>query len=229
MKKSSQQPHDSKLAPTCASKTDEGSLDSALDLIWRVLCGRRYAIPDDDLPDIVQEAGLRLWKWREKYHEKAAGMTKPEWDLFTAKTAHNEINRHFSNRRQVSEVPLDDTIVLRTDTPEGDTDFEMVSLIRNVWQEICKLTQYQRRALLLGSPELIIYLVQFGIGEIEVVLSLEITEEEWADISGRLPLSDREIAAIARSSKTIRDPASATRAIGKARFDARRRLERLRK
>lgn len=229
MKKSSQQSHETKPAPTCASRTDEGSLVSALDLIWRVLCGRRYAIPDADLPDIVQEAGLRLWKWREKYHEKAAGMTIAEWDSFTAKTAHNEINRHFSNQRQVNEVPLDDTIALQTATPEGDTDSEMFSFMRIVWQEICRLTQYQRRALLLGSPELVIYLVKFGIGEIEVVSSLEITKEEWTDISGRLPLSDKEIAAIARSSKTIRDPESAARAIGKARFDARRRLKRLRK
>ena len=234
MKKSSQNLHES--PPTGdvieiprASQTDDGSVVSAIDLIWRVLCGRRYAVPEAYMPDIAQEAVLRLWKWRQKYHEKANGLTISEWDSFTATTAHNEIKRHFSNQMRTTEVPLDDAILPGAGTPEGDADSEMFSLIRNVWQEICRLTQYQRRALLLGSPELLIYLMQFGVSERAVVSSLEISKEDWPEIFGRLPLSDREIAAIARSSKTMTDPEATAMAIGKARFDARKKLGRLRK
>jgi DNA-directed RNA polymerase specialized sigma24 family protein len=234
MKKSSQQLRES--PPTgdveetmCASQTDDGSLVSSLDLIWRVLCGRRYAVPEADMPDIAQEAVFRLWKWRQKYHEKASGLTNSEWDSFTATTAHNEIKRHFSKQMRATEVPLDDADLTRVWTPEGETDSEIYSLIRKVWQEICSLTQYQRRALLLGSPELLIYLIQFGVSERTVVASLEIRKEDWAEIFGRLPLSDREIAAISRSSKPTTDPEATTMAIGKARFDARKKLGRLKK
>lgn len=212
-----------------SSWRDEGSLVSAIDLIWRVLSRRRYAVPEADMPDVAQEAVLRLWKWRQKYHEKAAGLTISEWDSFTATTAHNEIKRHFSNQMRAAEVPLVDAISLGTRTPEGDADSEMLSLTQKVWQEICRLTQYQRRALLLGSPELLIYLIQFGVSEEAVVASLEISKEAWSEIFGRLPLSDREIAAIARSSKAITDPETAALAIGKARFDARKKLGRLKK
>lgn len=234
MKKSSQQlretqPDSTAGEPGRSSRHCEGSLVSTIDLIWRVVCGRRYAVPEADIPDIAQEAALRLWKWRERFQERANGMTMTEWDSFTAKTAHNEINRYFSDRLRGNEVPLDDAALLRKGTPEGDADSEMFSLVRNVWKEICNLTLYQRRALLLGAPDLVVYLMQFGVNEQAVVASLEISEEDWPDIFGRLPLPDREIAAIARSSRMISDPAAAALAIGKARFDARKKLGRLRK
>jgi len=208
---------------------NDRSVISAFSLIWRVLSGRRYAVQDAEIPDIAQEAAFRLWKWKEKYKEKANEMTDREWDSFIAKTTHNELNRRLSSQPRIREIPLDETGPLQVTTPEGHADSEMYSLIRNVWQEICRLTLYQRRALLLGSPELIIYLAQFGIAETKIVASIEIRKEDWAGISARLPLSDKEIAAIARCSKTGDDSKSATRAIGKARYDARRRLERLRK
>jgi DNA-directed RNA polymerase specialized sigma24 family protein len=234
MKKSSRQlretqPNSAAGESVRSSRRGECSLVSAIDLIWRVVCGRRYAVPEADIPDIAQEAILRLWKWRERFQERANGMTMAEWDSFTAKTAHNEINRYFSNRLRGNEIPLDDAALLSNRTPEGDADCEMFSLIRKVWQEICGLTLYQRRALLLGAPELVVYLIQFGVNEQAIVASLEISTEDWPDILKRLPLSDREIAAIARSSRMISDPEAAALAIGKARFDARTKLGRLRK
>lgn len=234
MKNSSEQVHESSPTddaggPVRAPRTDGGSLGMALDLIWRILCGRRYAVPDADIPDIAQEAALRLWKWREKYRERASELTLSEWDSFTATTTHNEIKRHFSNQTRTNDVPLDDIVFEDQSSPEGDADSEVFSLVENVWQGICRLTLYQRQALILGSPELVIYLIQFGVGEQAVVASLEISEEDWIGIFRRLPLSDREIAAIARPSKTIRDPGAAALAIGKARYDARKKLKGLRK
>lgn len=211
------------------SSRGERSLIASLALIWRVIYGRRYALPESDASDVAQEALLRLWKWSEKFQEKSSRMTITEWDSFTAKTAHNEINRYFSNQLRNNESQLDDDDLIRSGTPEGNADVEMFSLVRNVWQEICSLTLYQRRALLLSSADLLIFLAQFGIREPLIVASLEINDEDWPDISERLPLSDREIAAIARSSKKISEADAAARAIGKARFDARRKLKGFRK
>ncbi|MGD9560884.1 MAG: hypothetical protein AB7F88_00355 [Pyrinomonadaceae bacterium] len=234
MKDSSRQFHepeqtDGVQEPESPSQIEDGPLVSAFDLIWRILSGRRYAIPEADMPDIVQEAVLRLWKWRRKYHEKASGLTISEWNSFTATTAHNEINRHFSNQMRSREVPLEDDALPGSGSPAGDANSEMFSLAGNVWPEICSLTLYQRRALLLGSPELLIYLIEFGVSEQVVVASLEISVEDWPGIFERLPLPDREIAAIARSSRTTSVPAAAALAIGKARYDARKKLERLKK
>jgi hypothetical protein len=69
--------------------------------------------------------------------------------------------------------------------------------------------------------------LQFGIGESAIAASLEITEEEWPDIAGRMPLSDSEIAAIARPRKKALHHEASGRAIKKARFDARKRLKEL--
>ncbi len=205
------------------------SLASAFALVLRVLYGRRASLPEGDIPDVAQDAILRLLKWKEKYSEKAGSMTMAEWESYTAKTAHNEINRSFSNRKRKCEIPIDEASLMSAQTAEGRSDAEMFSLVRNVWQETCKLSLYQRRALLLNSPDLVIYFIEFGVNEAEIVASLEVSNEQWIDILERLPLSDVEIAAIARSHKNDRDPRAATRAIRKARFDARRKLGRLRK
>lgn len=223
MKESSQKPQASE--PT----GDESSAVSTLDLIWRILSGRRYAVLESDLPDIAQEAALRLWKWRNRHTEKASGLTKSEWDSFTAKTAHNEINRYLSNQLGGLEVPLEEAASLAAETPDGHEDRDMSSMIPNVWQEICSLTLYQRRALLLGAPELVVYLVHLGISEQAVVAALEISKEDWPQIYKRLPLSGTEIASIARSSETLSEPEAEMRAIRKARFDARKKLGRLKK
>lgn len=207
----------------------EVSLASVFSLVLRVLYGRRAAVPEADIPDVAQNAILRLLKWKEKHPEKAGSMTMAEWKSYTAKTAHNEINRSFSNRKRKCEVPIDEASLMSPQTAEGSSNAEMVSLVGNVWQETCKLSLYQRRALLLNSPDLVIYFIEFGVSEAEIVASLDISNEQWLDILERLPLSDVEIAAIARSHKKERDPKAATRAIRKARFDARRKLGRLRK
>lgn len=210
-------------------KSDESSLISAFTLIRRILANRQVAALEADVADVAQEAIVRLWKWRERHAEKANNMTMAEWDSYSAKTAHNEVNRFFSNRKRTSEVPLDEATLISEHTAEGSSNAEMVSLVGNVWQETCKLSLYQRRALLLNSPDLMIYFIEFGIREAAIVESLELSNEQWRDILERLPLSDIEIAAIARSHKKYLDPKAETRAIRKARFDARRKLGRLRR
>lgn len=215
--------------PESEPPSGEVSLVSAFALVWRVLLGRRAAVAEADIPDVAQEAILRLWRWRERHPEKANNMTMAEWKSYTAKTAHNEANRFFSKRKRASEVPIDEASLISANTAEGSSDAEMISLVGKVWQETCRLSLYQRRALLLHSPDLMIYFLQLGISEAAIVASIEVSSEQWRDILEKLPLSDIEIVAIATPHKTDRDSGAAARAIKKARCDARRKLGRLRK
>ncbi|MBX3295472.1 MAG: hypothetical protein KF762_07155 [Acidobacteria bacterium] len=211
----------------CANAS-EGLIRDSINLIKRVAFGRRAVVHKDDIPDIAQEAALRLWKWREKFGDKSEEMTREDWDSFTARTAHNEINRYSSKRIKKNEVALDTAQTVLTRSTEGDADIEVVSLVRDVWQGICSLSLHQRRALLLHSIDLLVYFMQCGIKEHAIRESIDITKEEWERIVLRLPLSDREIAQMANSNGKASDSKLAAQAVKKARFDARKKLKRLR-
>ena len=51
---------------------------------------------------------------------------------------------------------------------EGQTDAEVCSLAKSVWQAICFFSLRQRRALLLNSQELIFDIRQSGISDEEL-------------------------------------------------------------
>jgi DNA-directed RNA polymerase specialized sigma24 family protein len=74
----------------------EGFFAGSLKLIRKVIAGRRSVVADD-APDISQEAALRLWKWLTKFEDKSSRMAEADWKSFTARTAHNEVNRNLSN------------------------------------------------------------------------------------------------------------------------------------
>lgn len=205
----------------------EGLIRDTISLIKRVAFGRKAVVHEDDIPDIAQEAALRLWKWREKFGDKSEEMTREDWDSFTARTALNEINRYCSKRIKKNEVALDAAPPVPTRSTEGDADTEVISLVRNVWQGICGLSLHQRRALLLHSIDLLVYFMQFGIEERTIRESIDITKEEWERIVLRLPLSDKEIAQMANSNGNAGNTKLAAQAVKKARFDARKKLKRL--
>lgn len=203
----------------------EGIFLASLVLIRKVVHGRLFTQPESDVSDIVQNTSLRLLKWRDKYREKSERMTADEWNSFTARTTHNEINRYCSSRMNGGEVSIEETHSLQDGSSEHEVPIEITSLVRKVWQGICSMSLYQRRSLLLHSSELLIYFLQCGIEEARILESLELTEEEWDPIAGRIPLVDAEIAQIARPGKLIRDRGSAARAVKKARCDARKKLK----
>ena len=101
--------------------------------------------------------------------------------------------------------------------------------MRLVWQEICNLSLRQRRSLLLHSQELIIYLLQSGVGDQEIAEILELTESEWAEIKMRLPLSDFQIADLSPKKNSGKSVESSVNSIKKARHEARSRLQKLAK
>ncbi|MGH9947585.1 MAG: RNA polymerase sigma factor [Pyrinomonadaceae bacterium] len=207
----------------------EHSVVDSLLLIKKVAYGRTAALREGDVADVVQETALRLWKWLGKYGDRGNEMTGPDWESFTARTAHNEINRYWSNRIKGSEVSLDEVHSIPGGSLEGDANAEMISLVKNVWQEICILSLRQRRSLLLHSPELVLYFFQYGIEERAIANVLGMDDEEWRRVLTRLPLTDIEIAEITRDSEDDREIQLVAHSVKKARFDARKRLKRLKR
>ena len=204
----------------------EGFFAESLKLIRKVIAGRRSVLADD-VPDISQEAALRLWKWLTKFENKTSRMAEGDWKSFTARTAHNEVNRNLSNRNKRIETSLDETEALGGGLDASSA--ETFVLVETVWQGICRLSIYQRQALLFSSVDLVLYLFQFGIEENELLAKLELTRESWERISTRMPLTDIEIAEIANPNSANGQRSTTAGAVKKARFDARKRLKELMK
>lgn len=202
----------------------EGFVAESLNLIRKVIAGRR-SIARDDVSDIAQDVALRLWKWRTKFEDKSSHMADVDWKSFTARTAHNEVNRNLSNRNRQIEVSLDD-FDARDDTV-GASSAETFLLVETVWQGICKLSRYQRQALLFSSVDLVLYLLQFGVDEDALLRELELSRTAWESIAARMPLADAEIAEIANLGSERKRTKTTANAVKKARFDARKRLKEL--
>lgn len=207
---------------TGAHQNRDSFLTESLKLIRKVIAGRR-SVPSNDIPDIIQDAAFRLWKWRTKFQDKSSQMAEDDWNSFVARTAHNEANRKLANRDKLVSVPIDEIDVC--DDLSTESSAEIVQLVETVWQGICILSLYQRQALLFNSIELVLHLLQFGIEEDELLAKLGLSRESWEAISARMPLTDSEIAEIAnRNSGKLRIGTTAG-AVKKARFDARKRLK----
>lgn len=203
----------------------EGLLAESLKLIRKVIAGRRSVLVDD-VPDVSQEIVLRLWKWRTKFAGKSSQMSEDEWSAFTARAAHNEVNRNLSNRIRHAEISIDEVeLGERSQTSSAET----YQLVESAWQGICRLSLHQRQALLFSSVDLVLYLFQFGIEEDELLRMLGLSRESWETISRKMPLTDSEIADLANRDSRQGLQATTTGAIKKARFDARKRLKELMK
>lgn len=215
--------------PELLNGSQNDSFLKSLPLIRRIADGRRPLLGESDISDITQCVALRLWKWSGNHREKSDRMSAKDWDAFAARTTYNEINRHYSSRAMSNEVSIEQAYSVSGDVLEGGAYAEVFSLIRIVWQEICNLSIRQRQALLFHSSELAVYFLQAGIKPIEMAAVLDVSLEEWTRLCERLPLSDVEIAEITQAADDPRSGRSVAKAIKKARFDARKKLERLKK
>jgi len=198
---------------------------AALPVVQRIVTRRRSWLDQTNGSDLVQEVALRLWRWRRTNQARSEKLSKEEWNAFAARTAYNEMNRHFSKEKYAANVPLDVLPDIEDPSVEGQTEIEVFSLINQVWQKICGLSLRQRWALLLHSQELIIYLLQGGITEKEVAEVLELSGRDWHDIRNRLPLTDTQIAKEIRYAGRRRVSLSTAGSIKKARYEARVKLE----
>lgn len=190
---------------------------AAIPIVQRIVGRRRSHMNSANAPDLVQEIALRLWRWATNHRKKSEGMSDEEWRAFAARTAYNEVSRSFSRERTpIANIDPDDVAAIEASSIEGQTEIEVFSLIRLVWQGICQLSLRQRRALLLHSQELIIYFLRTGITEKQLAEILDFSEKDWKAVCDRLPLTDLEIAE--RTEGTAGS-------IKKARYEARVKLE----
>lgn len=201
---------------------------SSLRVAFAVASGRRAVLGESNIADLTQNVALKVWRWLGTHREKSELMTESDWASFTARSTHNEINRHFRSRSRSTEVPLEEARLVTSGHMQGEAQIEVISMIQKVWQGICTLSLKQCRALILHSPELVLYLMQAGIDGGEIAGVLDISRAEWGQICDRMPLSDFEIAELMGDidSRSVR---ASARAVKKARFDARKKLERLKK
>lgn len=204
-------------------------LVASLSVAERIIRRKGFTFLKDEAADILQTVALRLIKWRGKYREKSEDMSPDEWMSFTARTAYNEINRHFKHTSVSTDVPLDCVQeTAASETLEGQSEREVCSLTLEVWQKICSLSLRQRQALILASQELVIYFLQIGITDEQLAENLNLTIEEWAHVKEKLPLKIIHIAEILKrigggSEKSIESIAGS---IKKARHEARTKLRR---
>lgn len=175
----------------------------------------------------MQSIALRLIKWRDKYREKSEEMSPSEWQSFTAKTAYNEINRHYSDNSKINVVPIDSVDADTEETVEGQSETEVRSLVSEVWQETCNLSVRQRRALLFSSQELVVYFLKIGITDEELAAILSLTIDEWMRVKETLPLLDIQIAKIIKEKGNQKSVEAIAKSIKKARHEARAKMRRV--
>ena len=214
---------------TSHQKNSENLLLAALP-VARKIVRSKLALSEgaDDASDLEQGIALRLWKWRETHAEESERMSPDEWNALAARTAYNEVNRHFTGKINARSVPLEAASdVEAADALEGESKFEIETLARYIWQDICQMSLRQRRALLLHSRKLILYLLQGGIGDEELARVLEFAADVWLEIKDELPMSSIQIARLADAADKPRSLESVINSIKKARHEARARLRKL--
>lgn len=205
----------------------DDSLLAAVPVVQKIVRRKTASSWQSEASDLVQGVVLRLLNWRNKHQEQSAEMTPDEWQSFAAKTAYNEINRHYKNN-SVSEVPLDS--VRETAAAgflEGQSEAEIRSLVAQVWQKICSLSVRQRQALLFGSRDLVVFLLTAGIADEELAEKLNLNTNEWADVKNRLPLKNVQIAELLKQIGNENSIEAIAKSMKKARHEARLKLRRV--
>jgi hypothetical protein len=215
-------------------KKSDDSILAAIRVVRKIV-RRKMSSRKDYASDLEQGIVLRLVGWSRKYREKSSEMTSQEWNAFAARTAYNEVNRHFTSEGARELVTLETagaaaaaTALESPEKIEGETPAEVRSLARLVWQDICEMTLRQRRALLLHSDETINHLQQFGgVSDDELGQALEFKASEWDRIKNTLPLSDAQIARLFEPHQNKKGAQILSSSIKKARFEARAGLQKL--
>ncbi len=200
---------------------------ASLPVVQKIVRRKTVFSWQSEASDLVQAVALRLLNWRKKHQEKSEEMSKDEWQSFAAKTAYNEINRHFADNA-LNDVSLDSIQeAAAADYIEGQSEVEVFSLTLEVWQKICNLSLRQRQSLLFGSQELVIYLLKIGITDEELAEKLNLTTEDWAEIKNRLPLKNLQIAQILKEIGNENSIEAIAKSMKKARHEARAKVRRV--
>jgi hypothetical protein len=206
----------------------DDSLIATLPVVQKIVSRKTIFSWHLEASDLVQRIVLRLLSWHKKNQVKSEEMSSDEWQSFAARTAYNEINRHYKSNPSLIELPLDSVAeVVTSNKLEGQSDAEIFSLAEQVWQETCNLSLRQRRALLFGSQELVVYFLKIGITDEELAISLSLTIDEWVSVKDRLPLMDIQIAKVLKEKGNQKSLEAIVNSIKKARHEARLKVRRV--
>jgi DNA-directed RNA polymerase specialized sigma24 family protein len=208
----------------------EDSLIAVLPVVQRVVKSRTNGAQTSEIADIVQKTVLRLWSWRTRETEKSERMTTNEWEAYAASAAVNEVRRHFTRDYNHKTEVFEETVETVAQQPVvGNSKPEIESLVRLIWQEICQLSLRQRRALLLHSYQLLVFLDTNKISDADLIEMLEIPPQKWFEVKPQIPLSDLAITQITAQTNEISNLESALKSVRKARHEARTKLQHLKK
>ena len=94
---------------------------TALPVVQKIVCRKTVFSWQSEASDLVQGIALRLLNWRNRNQEKSEKMSPDEWQSFAAKTAYNEINRHYSDNSKIKVVPLDSAQECAEEIVEGQS------------------------------------------------------------------------------------------------------------
>lgn len=200
---------------------------ASLPVVQKIVRRKTVFSWQSEASDLVQAVALRLLNWRNRNLEKSEEMSKDEWQSFAAKTAYNEINRQFADN-SLNDVSLDSVQEgVAAEYIAGQSEVEVNSLTLEVWQKICSLSFRQRQALLLGSQELVIYLLKIGITDEELAEKLNLTTGVWAEVKNRLPLKNVQIAELLKEIGNENSIQAIVKSMKKARHEARAKVRRV--
>ena len=209
-------------------RVSDESLIASLPVVQKIVSRKAKLSWHSETSDIVQGIVLRLLKWRKKHLSKSEEMSSEEWQSFAARTAYNEINRHYKKNPSSIELPLDSMgEIVTSDKLEGQSEAEIFSLAEQVWQETCNLSLRRRRALLFGSQELVVYFLKIGITDEDLAGKLSLTPAEWESVKDRLPLMDIQIAKVLKEKGHQKSIEAIANSIKKARHEARLKVRRV--
>lgn len=186
-----------------SSSVQENFILQALANVHKLILYKLGASHQDSIEDLSQRIFYKIWLWR---HRNKKELELQEWQKVINVTVNTEVSEYFSERprREIlfSQAGFNlQEEMLSTEsspqTPEGNSETELRSLLLSIWKTAHILSLRQRYAFLLHNPD---FLVEFVMYECctgtELAAFFEMTAGEISDVLKFLPLSDEKIAII---------------------------------
>lgn len=182
------------------SPKQEKFIIEALANVRKLIVYKLGTLYRDSVEDLSQRVFFKVWSWKRKNERD---LNYEEWQKFINVTVQREIADFFTEKYRKDllfsqfETPIEaDSIHINQPDQqlEGNTEIEIASLLKLIWQAAQNLTLRQRYAFILSNSELMLWLVTAQCcttKELAGFLELEIAEaRQLFDV---FPLSDERI------------------------------------
>lgn len=189
---------DKKLGVTDNSADQERLMLDTIPVIKRIAGNKLSAPYYDSIEDITQKVLLKLWRWKSARNDK--NLTGEEWKKLANTATQNEVNTFYSHNSK-KEIRLSDTEAIeefffhaRDAKIEGNSKFEVYSILSCIWNILQSFTLRQKYALLLQNQEFIVDLITTGCCKIsDIADTLNLEKDILVRLIKQLPLPDEEI------------------------------------